>query len=227
MQLVFEQLRADIRFQEGLTACMNCGVCTAICPAAGYYEYDPRKICQLVQTGDDDILTELLSGEEIWMCGQCMSCKTRCPRNNTPAYVIQVLRKISQQKGLFVNSRLGRQQLLLKRVIGHSILETGYCVHPKLVTPEGHLEQGPVWNWVYKNAENLYLQLGSNYYKPGEGGVRLIDEASLDELRNIFEETGALTLFGQIEEASASKAKDLKLSFSDDADNEYMKFIQE
>jgi len=227
MQPVFEQLRADIRFQEGLTACMNCGICTAICPAAGYFDYDPRKICQLVQTGDEDILTELLSGEEIWMCGQCLSCKTRCPRNNTPGYIIQVLRKVSQQTGLFVNSRLGRQQLLIKRKIGHSILETGYCVHPKLVTPEGHPEQGPVWNWVYKNAESLYTQLGSNYYKPGEGGVRLIDESSLKELRNIFEETGALTLFGQIEKASASKAKELKLSFSDDADNEYMNFIQE
>lgn len=227
MQPVFEQLRADIRFQEGLTACMNCGVCTAICPAAGYFDYDPRKICQLVQTGDESILNELLSGDEIWMCGQCMSCKTRCPRNNTPAYVIQVLRKISQQTGLFVNSRLGRQQLILKRVIGHSILETGYCVHPKLVKPEGHPEQGPVWNWVYKNAESLYTQLGSNYYKPGEGGVRLIDEATLNELRQIFEETGAIKLFEQIEKASETKAKELKLSFSDSAENDYMNFIQE
>lgn len=227
MQPVFEQLRADIRFQEGLTACMNCGICTAICPAAGYFDYDPRKICQLVQTGDEDILNELLRGEEIWMCGQCLSCKTRCPRNNTPGYIIQVLRKISQQTGLFVNSRLGRQQLLIKRKIGHSILETGYCVHPKLVDPEGHPEQGPVWNWVYEHGESLFPQLESNYYKPGEGGVRLIDEASLDELRNIFEETGAVKFFEQIEKASASKAKELKLSFSDDADNEYMNFIKE
>jgi heterodisulfide reductase subunit C len=227
MQSVLQQLKADIRFQEGLSACMNCGICTAICPAASYFDYDPRKICQLVQTGDEEILTELLSSEEIWMCGQCLSCKTRCPRNNTPGYVIQVLRKISQQTGLFVNSRLGRQQLLIKRTIGHSILETGYCVHPKLVVPSGHPEQGPVWQWVIDNGEALFTSLGSNYYKPGEGGVRQIDAETLNELQLIFEETGAITLFDQIESASAAKAKDLKLSFSDDDDNAYWRFIQE
>lgn len=227
MQSYLEQLQADIRFQEGLSACMNCGVCTAICPAAKYFDYDPRKICQQVQTHDEAVLKDLLSGEEIWMCGQCLSCKTRCPRNNTPGYIIQVLRKVSQQTGLFIHSRLGRQQLLIKRKIGHSILETGYCVHPKLVTPEGHPEQGPVWEWILENGEALYPMLGSNYYQPGEGGVRKIDEETLDELRQIFQETGAEKFFEQIESASKSKAQELNLSFSQNDDCEYMQFISE
>lgn len=227
MQSFFDQLQTDIRFQEGLTACMNCGVCTAICPAAGYFDYDPRKICQQVQTKDEAVLKDLLSGEEIWMCGQCLSCKTRCPRNNTPGYIIQVLRKVSQQTGLFINSRLGRQQLLIKRKIGHSILETGYCVHPKLVNPEGHPEQGPVWEWILENGGALYPMLGSNYYQPGEGGVRKIDEDTLDELRQIFQETGADKFFDQIESASKRKAQELKLSFSQNDDCEYMQFISE
>ena len=37
----YKMLMEDIRFQEGLRACMNCGVCTAICPAAEFYDYDP------------------------------------------------------------------------------------------------------------------------------------------------------------------------------------------
>ena len=41
MSLV-ELLKKDVRFQEGLTACINCGTCTAICPAAHFYNYDPR-----------------------------------------------------------------------------------------------------------------------------------------------------------------------------------------
>lgn len=227
MQPFLAQLKADIRFQEGLTACMNCGICTAICPAAAYYDYDPRKICQLAQSGDETVLRDLLSSEEIWMCGQCLSCKTRCPRNNTPGYVIMVLRKVSQLTGLFVNSRLGRQQLLIKRKTGHSILETGYCVHPKLIVPDEHPEQGPVWQWILDNGEALYPQIGSNYYQPGEGGMRLIDKDTLNELREIFEVTGAVELFSKIEEASASKAKELNLSFSDDENNDYWRFIQE
>ena len=220
-----EKLKKDIRFQEGLTACMNCGVCTAICPAAGYFDYDPRNICQEIQSEDETQLEAILSGDDIWMCGQCLSCKTRCPRGNTPGYVIQALRKVSQETGLFANSRLGRQQLLLKRVIGHSVLETGYCVHPKLVEPEQHPEQGPIWRWILENGEELYKQCGSNYYKPGEGGVRLIEKDTLDELHEIFKETGAIKLFDKIEEASAKKAKEMHLSFSDDNDNEYCRSL--
>lgn len=201
MTILLNELRTDIRFVEGLNACMSCGVCTAICPAAAYFDYDPRKICLEVQSADKNTLKDILSSEEIWMCGQCLSCKTRCPRGNTPGYVIQVLRRLSQESGLFVHSRLGRQQLLIKRTIGHSILETGYCVHPRLVKPELHPEQGPVWQWVVDNGEELFPHLGSNYYKPGQGGVRQIDSKTLKELRHIFEETGAIRLFEQIEKA--------------------------
>ena len=31
---LFERLQQDYRVKEGLKACMNCGVCTAVCPAA-------------------------------------------------------------------------------------------------------------------------------------------------------------------------------------------------
>ncbi|NLX72850.1 MAG: hypothetical protein GXY94_06055 [Bacteroidales bacterium] len=226
MTTISSRLKADIRFQDGLKACMNCGVCTAICPAAAYFDYDPREICQDVQSGDESILIGLLKGEQIWMCGQCLSCKTRCPRDNTPGYIIQVLRKISQEMGYFVHSRLGRQQLLLKRAIGHSILETGYCVHPKLIRPETHREQGPVWEWVMDNAREVYKKCGSLYYEEGLGGLRKIDSDTLDEMQAIFQETGAFTLFDKIEQASEAKAAEMGLSFSDDDDNEYLREIQ-
>ena len=48
---LIEHLKEDVRFEESLKACMNCGVCTAICPAAEFYDYDPRRICDLVQRG--------------------------------------------------------------------------------------------------------------------------------------------------------------------------------
>ena len=31
-----ELLKNDVRFQEGLIACMNCGTCTATCPDARF-----------------------------------------------------------------------------------------------------------------------------------------------------------------------------------------------
>ena len=47
-------LKSDVRLEEGLTACMNCGICTAICPAAEYFEYDPRSIAVTVQSGNEE-----------------------------------------------------------------------------------------------------------------------------------------------------------------------------
>ena len=102
MAKYFDMLLEDVRLREGLTACMNCGVCTAVCPAAAFYNYDPRQIVSIVQTRDDEAIEELLKSEEIWYCGECMSCRPRCPRGNTPGYVIQALRTLSQKLGFFV-----------------------------------------------------------------------------------------------------------------------------
>ena len=153
MSRYFEMLMEDVRFREGLKSCMNCGICTGVCPAAEFYDYDPRQIVAIVQTRDEEQIERLLKGDTIWFCGECMSCRPRCPRGNTPGYVIQALRTLSQKLGFFVESEKGRQQLALKRTIGENILRTGYCVTPKLVAPDLHPEQGPVWSWVYRNVE--------------------------------------------------------------------------
>jgi len=88
MENLYDILQKDVRFEEGLKACMNYGVCTAICPAAEFYDYDPRKIVDVVQKKDNEEITALLKSETIWYCGECMSCKTRCPRGNTPGLVL-------------------------------------------------------------------------------------------------------------------------------------------
>ena len=71
----FDMLMEDVRMKEGLTACMNCGICTGVCPAAEFYNYDPRQIVNMVQTKDDDAIEKLLKSDTIWYCGECMSCR--------------------------------------------------------------------------------------------------------------------------------------------------------
>jgi heterodisulfide reductase subunit C len=194
-----EKLDEDVRFRDGLKACLNCGICTAVCPAAEFRDYDPRKIMVTVQRRNEEELIDLLRSETIWNCGQCMSCKTRCPRDNTPGMVIQALRKLSQESGMFVHSEAGRQQLVIKRSVGENLLRYGYCVHPDTLEPEKHPEQGPVWEWIYENRKDVYDRLGANIYREGAGAVRNIDQNSMNELRNIFAETGADTFFQLIE----------------------------
>ncbi len=61
--------------REGLNSCMNCGVCTGVCPAAEFYSYDPRQIVSIVQTRDNEAIEELMRSDAIWYCGECMSCR--------------------------------------------------------------------------------------------------------------------------------------------------------
>lgn len=192
MDNLSQLIREDIRFKDALSSCMNCGMCTAICPAAEFYPYDPRRICDLVQRGDEAEIEKLLRSDTIWYCGQCMSCKTRCPRGNVPGEVISILRKVSQSLGYFRDSRMGRQQIDLMKAIGGNILEIGYCVHPDRVPPEKHPEQGPVWAWWIENIEKVAPKFGANYHGDGPGALRTIRKEVLDEVRQIFEVTGGM-----------------------------------
>lgn len=225
MGKLFNTLMNDVRFVEGLNACMNCGVCTAICPAAEFYNYDPRVIVDTVQMKDEQEIESLLKSETIWYCGECMSCKTRCPRGNTPGLIIMALRSLSQELGCFTQSEKGRQQLVLKRVIGHNILDHGYCIIPETVTPENHPEQGPMWEWVYNNVSAVMQRMGANFKGDGPGALRKIPQEALNELKEIFKVTGGEKHFEIIEKFSAEKAKEMKIDLNDGLDNDYIKHI--
>ncbi len=225
---VLQQLQKDVRFIEGLHACMNCGVCTAICPAAEYFEYDPRSIAITVQSGDKDKIKDLLESDTIWFCGQCMSCKTRCPRNNCPGLIINALRKVSQETGAFIKSKYGRQQYLLVKSIGENILNFGYCIHPSVVTPREFPEQGSIWQWIFENKEKVYKTVGANLDGEGKGALRKISDNDLDELESIFSATGGLELFETIELFSRQKAKELGF-FNEDGSadmKQYSEYLQ-
>lgn len=215
MSSLIEKLKKDIHYTEGMNSCMNCGVCTAICPAAEFYNYDPRMIVDSVQRNDEDTLQSLIRSDMIWYCGECMSCKTRCPRGNTPGLVIMALRKLAQEEGTFTCSEKGRQQYALKRVIDTHILERGYCVTPDIVKPEMHPEQGPVWEWIYEHMDEVFERVHANYRKPGAGALRQIDAESMEELHKIFDVTGGTAFLHQIQQCSEKKAAETDTDMED------------
>lgn len=222
---LYNELLEDVHLQEGLNSCINCGTCTAICPAAMFYKYDPREIVDTVQSRDEKRIEALLKSDTIWACGECMSCKTRCPRSNTPGMVIIALRHLSIQKGYFVESEKGRQMFAIKRTIGQSILDTGYCVWFDHLNTDMWPEQGPMWDWVRENAEDILGKTGANYNKPGAGALRKIDRESLDELKRIFDITGGTEQYEKIESKSEEKAAEMGLQFDQTNDCEYFEHV--
>lgn len=225
MGIITDKIKNDIRFQEAFKSCMNCGMCTAVCPAAEFYLYDPRNICNIVQRGNDEELEKLLRSNAIWYCGQCMSCKTRCPRGNAPGVVITILRTISQEMGYFTDSEKGRQQYAIEQIVGSNILNIGYCVHPDTVDPDMHPEQGPVWSWFVKNIDALSEKMGINWKKEGAGALRNISRENLDEMKKIFDVTGGTELRKRIEQYSEEKAKELNINTIREENKKYSDYL--
>lgn len=214
MGRLYDLLSQDVRFREGLKACINCGTCTAICPAASFYHYDPRTLATALQSRDEEKIETLLKSDFIWYCGECMSCKTRCPRGNAPGLLISAVRSLSQDLGYFAESEKGRQQLAIKRTIGQWILDYGYCLFPEQIEPESHPEQGPVWEWITGNLKEVYGRFEATYQQEGPGILRKIPQDSLDELKRIFDVTGGTARFERLEEFSRKKAEEMGMEFS-------------
>jgi heterodisulfide reductase subunit C len=227
MESYTNQLAADFRMVEGLKACINCGTCTAVCPAAGVNDYDPRIVVDVVQQHDEAKLVELLKSDTIWMCGECLSCKTRCPRGNVPGYIIQALRSLSMESGLFMESRQGQKQLALKRTIGEHILKYGYCVFVNEINTGMYPEQGPVWDWLQKNRKQVLERLGTSYGKEQSGSLRTIPEESMQNLKKIFDETGATRRFEKIEEYSRSNARKKGINIGSGSSCDYFREMYE
>ena len=227
MKDLYKELEKDLRYLEGLKSCLNCGVCTAICPAADVSDYDPRMVVDTVQRRDEAELEKLLKSDTIWRCGECLSCKTRCPRGNVPGYIIQALRALSIDTGMFMESAQGRKQLAVKRTIGDHILKYGYCVYIDEVDNDMYPEQGPVWKWLRENRESMLERLGTSYEKNKSGTLRITSQESLDDLNKIFDETGGTRRLEKIEKDSSEKAKELKIDFKGGKDDYFNNLYNE
>jgi len=81
---------------ESITACYQCGKCSAGCPTAYAMDLTPRQIMRAIQLGLRD---EVLGSSAIWLCVSCQTCSLRCPREIDIAKVIESLRQVSLSEG--------------------------------------------------------------------------------------------------------------------------------
>ena len=111
--------------KDNLIRCLQCGRCTAGCPAAKVYEeYSPREIVRRAQECSKE---ELAKDPLIWLCGQCYTCNSRCPRNNTPATIILEARKLAIKEGWAPDELRNKAALFFR-----SLATKGVTVSPEL-----------------------------------------------------------------------------------------------
>lgn len=89
---------------EALTACLQCGICTASCDLAEPQGRFPRRQMNLLQTGT---VESLLADPAIWECYGCLDCSRNCPAEALPGRVLAAARQASVEYFAFP-SVLGR-----------------------------------------------------------------------------------------------------------------------
>ena len=76
------------------TACMNCGVCSVVCPLG--MELLPRKLFRYVLLGlGEKVLSNI---ETIYSCLLCKLCEANCPANVHIAENVRSLRNVINKK---------------------------------------------------------------------------------------------------------------------------------
>ena len=81
---------------ENVYHCIQCGVCSGTCPAAGEMEYPPRKIIALIRA---DMRDRVLASSSMWNCLSCYMCTVRCPRGVKPTELAHALESLAEKQG--------------------------------------------------------------------------------------------------------------------------------
>lgn len=81
---------------QNVSACYQCGKCTAGCPAGFVYDRQVNQIMRGVQLGLKD---QVLNSASIWYCLSCSTCSLRCPNNIDVAAIMECLRHMARREG--------------------------------------------------------------------------------------------------------------------------------
>ena len=138
LEAIFHDVQSDLRYDHELNGCLNCGICTATCPAAHYYDFSPREIVQLLWTENLEGMYDAMQ-EKIWACAQCYTCAARCPFGNSPGGLVMILRETAIKHGMASAKQVLRpfSRVMLK------LVSTGNQLSPDMITPQHFPDWGP------------------------------------------------------------------------------------
>ncbi len=213
MEEIFQDIQSDIRFDHELKGCLNCGICTATCPAAHYYDFSPREIVQLLWTENLEGIYDAMQ-EKIWSCAQCYTCAARCPFGNSPGGLIMLMREAAIKHGMESAKSVLRpfSRVMLK------LISTGNQLSPDMISNDAFPDWGPN---ICKVDAPLKL-LRAAIPVPTLNTIKTAWETNLKtsvELYTIWEETGVLDQLETVDENLFDVIVDLMDEKRDDWDD--------
>jgi heterodisulfide reductase subunit C len=86
---------------EKIRQCIQCGTCSASCPASEAMEYGPREIVAALRAG---VLDRVLNSNTVWLCVSCYSCTVRCPVGIPFTDTMYELKRLEVERGFAQDS---------------------------------------------------------------------------------------------------------------------------
>ena len=194
LEAVFDDIRAHPLYDHELNGCLNCGICTATCPSAHYYDYSPREIVQLLWTENLEGIYEAMQ-EKIWACAQCYTCAARCPFGNSPGGLVMIMREVAIKRGMASAKEVLKpfSRVMLK------LLSTGNQLAPNMITSDHFPDWGPNVSKVEAPLEVLRKAIPVPTLHTMDTAWEVNLKTSI-ELYTIWEETGVLDSLKTIDE---------------------------
>ena len=169
-----EDIIKDLKASKdlGILKCIQCGMCTSVCPAARHTDYDPREIVKRVLDKDETLILD----DILWNCFYCYTCHSVCPVNNSVCEITQILRQKAIDNGN------GKPKVAPFSAYGESFLEFGLGSIPSNFFDDLIKDFGKEWLELKINIEDIRedLNLGSMF----------LPEKDVEDINNILEKTG-------------------------------------
>jgi heterodisulfide reductase subunit C len=174
----------------GLLKCVQCGMCTSLCPGARHSSYDPREMVKRVLENDSTIVED----EDVWNCFYCYTCHSVCPVGNSPCEVNQILRQMSIAEGN------GARKIASFTTYGDSFLQFGIGSIPSDFFDSLIEDFGTGYLDLKVNLDDIRSDLGLGTY--------ILPEDSLKEIGGILGGTGFKNRLEKIRESKSPKNRD-------------------
>ena len=189
---LFDLVKNDIRFNDYLYGCYECGICVAACPSARFYDFSPRRIAQAAAREDVELIYEQMN-EDVWDCSQCFSC-LRCPRGNNPGGLITIMREVAVNNGM----KTAKDALEGYGRVIYKIMSTGTQVSPDMLQPEAFPDWGPEVKAVSDNLDLWRRALPPETLHTTTTGWE-VDEKTIVELYLIWQMTGVMDMIAKVD----------------------------